>query len=363
MVTWDVQHGDVLARLREMPERSVHCCITSPPYWGLRDYGVEGQLGLEATPEEYIEKMVCVFSEVRRVLKDDGTLWVNIGDCYNAYNGGAGPSSSLSQTQSRERPQLPTGFGLRNKNLKPKDLIGIPWMLAFALRTDGWFLRAEIPWLKRNPMPGSQQDRPTVGKESVFLFAKSQRYHFDLAAISKPAATGPWDAMPPIGGVKRAGGDNATYSGNQPEGDGTRVFRDTDLVLSEDGIVVFDIPTQPYAGAHFATYPERLVEPCVMAGCPVGGTVLDPFLGSGTTLAVAVRLGRSGVGIEINEDYVTLARNRIGRAERPSTWRDVGRGPADRGSLFDNETPGGGCRGGGEPPGRSDQERTAGASL
>jgi len=188
---FDIHQGHVLEILPTLPEKSVQCCVTSPPYWGLRDYGAEGQLGLERTPDEYVENMVQVFREVRRVLRDDGTLWLNLGDTYNAYNGGAGPGSTLSKNQTEQRPRLETGHGLQCKTLKPKDLVGIPWRVALALQADGWYLRQDIVWHKPNPMPESVRDRCTKAHEYIFLLSKSQRYFYDLEAVKESGTNRP----------------------------------------------------------------------------------------------------------------------------------------------------------------------------
>ena len=316
MSKWAIHPGDTRASLARLPERSVRCCVTSPPYWGLRDYGHDGQIGLEQTPAAYVASMVEVFAAVRRVLTDDGTLWLNLGDSYtgNASTGGTGKSTAYAV---RDLP---------NKNtpgLKPKDLVGIPWRVAFALQADGWYLRSDIIWHKPNPMPESVTDRPTKAHEYIFLLAKSERYYYDHKAIAEDCVRGDAGSsftseydlvtkpgvglaprkrtMPPIGGVKKAGGDNATYSGNTPDFGTTRNKRD-----------VWTIATQPYSGAHFATFPEALVEPCILAGSAVGDTVLDPFSGSGTTGAVAVRHGRNYIGCELNPAYIALSERRIG---------------------------------------------------
>jgi DNA modification methylase len=296
--------GDVRERLRDLPDGSVQCCVTSPPYWGLRDYGVDGQLGLERTPHDYVTAMVGVFREVWRVLRDDGTCWINLGDSYNAYNGGAGPSSSLSRgAQTTERPQLDSGYGLKFKGLKPKDLVGIPWRVAFALQADGWYLRSDIIWYKPNPMPESVTDRPTKAHEYIFLLTKSQSYYYDAEAIAEIALqpTGPKQWTGSQRKAVIAGNHSGTLGTNQ--GDPTRNARS-----------VWTITTQPYPEAHFATFPEELPTRCIKAGSRQGDTVLDPFNGSGTTGAVAVRLGRNYIGCELNPAYVELARKRIGGA-------------------------------------------------
>jgi DNA modification methylase len=320
-------NADVLAGLAQIEDESVNCCVTSPPYWGLRDYGVEGQIGLEATPDEFVAKMAAVFREVRRVLANDGVLFLNLGDSYNAYNGGAGPSSSLSRgVQTSERPALASGFGLRDKSLKPKDLVGIPWMTAFALRADGWYLRQEIIWAKPNPMPESVRDRCTKAHEHIFLLSKSERYFYDADAIREPST---WDAnntKMPDGWDTGPGGHGSFHRNGREKGEKRRGH-----VRPHDGFngrwdampkaeqqskgankrTVWTIATQPYAEAHFATFPEELPETCIKAGCPAGGTVLDPFGGAGTTGLVADKLGRNAILIELNPEYAAMAERRI----------------------------------------------------
>lgn len=296
--------GDAIEVLRTLPDESVRCCVTSPPYWGLRDYGVAGQIGLEDTPEEYVGKLVEVFREVRRVLKNNGTLWVNIGDTYNAYNGGSGPSSSLSQIQSRERPQLQTGYGLRCKALKPKDLIGIPWTVAFALRADGWWLRRDVIWHKPNPMPESVIDRPTTAHEYLFLLSTSERYYYTADAIREPDS-GQDHARHTLDGQP-----SLAPPGQQPH----RGIRTTDgrNGRGRNKRSVWTIQTQPFAGAHFAVMPEALATPCVLAGSREGDVVLDPFCGAGTVGVMALRYGRQFIGIDLNQRYIDeLARPRI----------------------------------------------------
>jgi DNA modification methylase len=321
--------ADVLAGLATLADESVQCVVTSPPYLGLRDYGVAGQIGLERTPAEYVEKMVAVFREVRRVLRADGTLWLNLGDSYNAYNGGAGRGSKLSGNQTKARPRLSAGHGLQCKSMKPKDLIGIPWRVAFALQSDGWWLRSDIIWSKPNPMPESVTDRPTKAHEYLFLLTKSARYFYDAEAISEPVAgatverlaqpgladqegspvpfktNGNMKATPPrFGGQKYGDSEDEqhrTKSGNEYEiGNGRRNAR-----------TVWTIATTPYSGAHFATFPPELPRRCILAGSRAGDTVLDPFAGAMTTGLVANRLGRDFVGIELNAEYAAMAARRM----------------------------------------------------
>ena len=375
--TWNLLTGDVRERLAELPDASVQCCVTSPPYWGLRDYGTDGQLGLEPTPDAYVASMVAVFREVRRVLREDGTLWLNVGDSYASSGGERTYWSSDGGTgrgPGTKRHDVPTS------GLKPKDLVGIPWRVAFALQADGWYLRSDIIWNKPNPMPESVTDRPTKSHEYLFLLTKRPTYYYDADAVRESFAD---DRMGRDGGTapsqRNRGGrtDGLTKpSGIDPSLNGGRNCRS-----------VWTITTQPYPDAHFATFPEALPERCIKAGtsergqCPTCGgplvrvventgvvriregsdtsggaaqdaatgrhgdtsifktgekrltrttgwqpscscaagdpvpqLVLDPFCGSGTTGQVAVRLGRSFVGIELNADYADLARTRIGGA-------------------------------------------------
>lgn len=324
--------GDALAALRTLPDESVQTCITSPPYFGLRDYGNEAQIGLEPTIDEYVSKLVAVFAEVRRVLKDDGTLWLNLGDSY-AASSNTGGTASIQGTAKRvgamnnHSRSIPQG-------LKPKDLIGIPWRVAFALQADGWYLRQDIIWAKPNPMPESVRDRCTKSHEYVFMLAKSQRYHYDQAAISEPAIysgvagqdetgfknpinfSGKHAKNPEITGgcktVGRASGrvyTNDAFTNPQSEPRGTKSnFGD---FATRNKRSVWTVATKPYPCAHFATFPPDLIRPCVMAGAPSGGVVLDPFGGSGTTGMVALQEGRKYIGIELNPEYQKLAVDRI----------------------------------------------------
>lgn len=336
--------GTRLASLRRCGR--VRCTVVSPARpidWGLRDYGMAGQIGLEPTPDEYVARMVEVFREVRRVLRDDGTLWLNLGDSYNAYNGNAGPGSGFSRGAAcdTERPHLESGHGLRTKGLKPKDLVGIPWRVAFALQSDGWWLRSDIIWAKPNPMPESVTDRPTKAHEYLFLFAKSERYYYDADAIAEPLTTDSRENYPArarivgrgqqafnsengrTGDRDKSGGFPPKRSGNKERrcADGADGQRQAEHLESgvpwvDDGFgrnrrSVWTITTKPFRDAHFAVMPEALVEPCILAGSPRGGAVLDPFAGSGTVGVVALRHGRSFVGIELNQKYVAMAERRI----------------------------------------------------
>jgi DNA modification methylase len=308
-VSVEIIVGDCRDVLRRLPDRSVHCCVTSPPYFGLRDYGVAGQMGLESTPEQFVAGMVEVFREVRRVLRDDGTLWLNIGDSYAGGGNyrGINSESTLSETQRNNRGARGVSPLLRAKNTpgcKPKDLIGIPWMLAFALRADGWWLRQDIIWAKPNPMPESVRDRCTKAHEYIFLLAKSERYYYDQAAIMEPA--NPDNCR-----------DSATRRRNTPPGSDTDSgFENGRNYLDRNKRSVWTVTTQPFKEAHFATFPPALVEPCIKAGCPAGGLVLDPFGGAGTTGLVADRLQRDAVLIELNPEYAAIAQRRI-RGDAP----------------------------------------------
>lgn len=303
--------GDAFKCLRDLSDSSVHCCVTSPPYWGLRDYGVDGQLGLEKTPEEYTEKLVKVFREVRRVLRDDGTLWLNLGDSYATGAGSA--RSPGGKCFGKQNKVIEAGAYISSqpnrrpiKGLKPKDLVGIPWRVAFALQGDGWYLRSEIIWHKSNCLPESVKDRPTKAHETIFLLAKSKTYFFDMDAIREPHSS---DSL-------RRTKRKFVYK-HKPPGQ-------TGHTLTPDGFChpkgknkrsVWKISTKPFKGAHFATFPPDLIEPCILAGCPKGGTVLDPFFGAGTTGLVAIRHQRRFVGIEINQAYADMATKRLEGAQ------------------------------------------------
>ena len=381
--------GDALTILRELPEASVHCCVTSPPYWGLRDYGtakweggaadcdhkvqelrrglglkdspastrgggikaaevgwitareecphcgarrMDQQLGLERTPEEFVTRMVAIFQEVRRVLRDDGTLWLNIGDSYSqGGNGGHQTSDSFHGHNKREgdRSRIPK---VCPPGLKPKDLVGIPWMLAFALRADGWWLRSEIIWAKPNPMPESVTDRPTKAHEQIFLLAKSERYYYDVNAIREPATLDrdPEDRTPAFWHQGTRGHadpryqrTNGKHSATDPQAPGRRMVENVARARAEGGAhdspfghtrnkrSVWSVATKGFPGAHFATFPQALIRPCILAGSPEGGTVLDPFMGSGTTGLVSKENGRSFIGIELSPEYCKLAKKRL----------------------------------------------------
>lgn len=335
--------GDCREILPTLAAESVDCCITSPPYFGLRDYGVAGQLGLEPTPAEFVEVLVEVFREVRRVLRDDGTVWLNLGDSYAGSGKGGNPDAGkqatnkgsqtvgvlYGKTGDTARQAAVTNITRKTHEIgmKPKDLIGIPWRVAFALQADGWYLRSDIIWHKPNPMPESVTDRPTKAHEYLFLLAKSERYYYDAAAISEEATcddprlvdgfvpksvngkhrgdpqSAEFRTGPRFGGHKHGDSDDpahATKSGNVYVASGRRNKR-----------TVWTVPTSPFKGAHFATFPPALIEPCILAGCPTGGTILDPFGGSGTVGAVAAEHGRKSILCELNPDYLAMQSERI----------------------------------------------------
>jgi DNA modification methylase len=300
-MTITIHTGDALEVLSTLPDQSAHCCVTSPPYWALRDYGEPGQIGLEPTPEEYVAKLVDVFREVRRVLRGDGTLWLNLGDSYASSPASGGEQSS--KMTGGEHKRTPQRAFLRPPGLKPKDLVGIPWRVAFALQSDGWYLRSDIIWAKPNPMPESVTDRPTKSHEYIFLMAKSGRYWFDQEAVREKGNPEGSHTHGPAKSIIAERNDNDRMLLKTP--DAGRNIR-----------TVWTVATQPFAGAHFATFPPKLIEPCIKAGCPAGGTVLDPFGGAGTVGLVADRLGRNATLIELNPEYAEMARERI-RGDAP----------------------------------------------
>ena len=303
--------GSCLNVLPTLAAQSVHTCVTSPPYWGLRDYGVDGQFGLEATPDEYVDNMVAVFREVWRVLRDDGTLWLNLGDSYaNTGKGGGGRQGNAWLDHGGKTTDCAGTFKYAPPGLKPKDLVGIPWRVAFALQADGWYLRSDIIWHKPNPMPESVTDRPTKAHEYIFLLSKSQRYYYDADAIKEDAKY-PNDKRRPLGSE---GAWQMDGRGRGDNGGGVAYEHETSRSNKRS---VWTVPPQTYKGAHFATFPPKLIEPCVLAGCPLGGTVLDPFMGSGTTAQVAQELGREWVGIELNEEYRSMQDNRTNQQVLP----------------------------------------------
>ena len=339
--------GDCRDVLPTLPAESVHCVVTSPPYFGLRDYGVDGQIGLEPTPDAYVAEMVAVFREVRRVLRGDGTAWLNLGDSYAGSWGAQGhreTPATMSRNQIANHPKRASLTGtIRQAGLKPKDLIGIPWMVAFALRADGWYLRQDIIWHKPNPMPESVADRCTKAHEYLFLLSKSPRYYFDAEAIKEPAQ----EHLGRAGTFDRGGNAVADHvipgqsaaqhrarparSGNKERKPASALGVPVDTGGKTSGAVAGSVPregftrnkrsvwtvgTMPLKEAHFATFPPALIEPCILAGCPRGGTVLDPFGGAGTTGLVADRLQRSAILIELSPTYAEMARARV-RGDAP----------------------------------------------
>jgi DNA modification methylase len=301
-----IEFGDCRETMRKWKEQGIKAqtCVTSPPYYGLRDYGHDGQIGLEETPEEYIAAMVEVFRCVWDVLEDDGTLWLNIGDSYvgSANNGGAA-SKTMQGTQAATGKNLLTK---RGEGLKPKDLIGIPWMLAFALRADGWYLRQDIIWHKPNPMPESVQDRCTKAHEYIFLLSKSPKYYYDIDSIKEESLN--------TAEQQEAKRNKVEHKGQRDNGNmrhTTSGFTKTGIYEMKNKRSVWTVTTKPYEGAHFAVFPQDLIEPCILAGAPVGGIVLDPFMGSGTTAQVAQNLNRRYLGCELNLDYKSLQNKRL----------------------------------------------------
>jgi DNA modification methylase len=295
-----IYEGDCIETMKQWDAGCVQTCITSPPYYGLRDYGHEGQIGLEETPEAFVAKMVEVFREVKRVLRDDGTLWLNLGDSYaSAWSSGRrNVIGNGSRTNRIDR--------VAGTSLKEKDLIGIPWMVAFALRADGWYLRQDIIWHKPNPMPESVTDRCTKAHEYIFLFSKSQKYHYDADSVREPHKR-LWD---------ETNGGNMADVGHKKSGkiETKNTHPNGYPMPNEKGAnkrSVWTVTTKPYSGAHFATFPPELIEPCILAGAPEGGIVLDPFMGSGTTAHTALRAGRQYVGCELNGEYIKLASKRL----------------------------------------------------
>lgn len=358
-MTVTILQGDCREVLRTLPDNSVHCVVTSPPYWGLRDYGVAGQIGLEQSVQQWVGELVAVFREVRRVLRSDGTLWLNLGDSY-----ATGTTSDRSPTATGkhgywEYPAVNKRIDGREIGLKPKDLIGQPWRVAFALQADGWWLRQEIIWAKVNPMPESVRDRCTKAHEQIFLLAKSGRYYFDADAIKEPCSPNtharyatakgepfgmtnwgrgdeprkpvelsaqrnvgigrnapPRKAVPNVGQREGPPGNPSPARKLAAAGSGTKNNDSMDAALAampthRNKRSVWTVGTEPFSEAHFAMYPPSLIKPCIEAGCPVGGTVLDPFFGAGTTGLVADRLHRNCIGIELNPAYVEIARHRI----------------------------------------------------
>ena len=300
--------GDVRARLKDIETGSVQTCVTSPPYWGLRDYGNDGQIGLETTVAEYVNNMVEVFREVKRTLRDDGTLWLNLGDSYAGSGKGRNLDGTVHVSALIAKQGTSAGTvmgnvpsGLVPEGLKAKDLIGIPWRVAFALQADGWYLRQDIIWAKPNPMPESVKDRCTKSHEYVFLLSKSPKYYFDNEAIKEPTVT-----------RDNTNRDRDSTKLNNVPGRTRMAGLKTNNYETRNKRDVWTIATKPFKGAHFAVMPEALVEPCILAGSKTGDLVLDPFAGSGTVGVVALREGRKFIGAELNPEYAAMAVERIG---------------------------------------------------
>lgn len=325
--------GDCLETMKQIPDKSVNCCVTSPPYYGLRNYGHDGQIGVEKTPELFVKKLVDVFREVKRVLKNDGTLWLNLGDSYYDSGKGAGthPETNSNWKQGTNKgTHTKTIHKYKSDVLKPKDLIGIPWMVAFALRADGWWLRQDIIWSKPNPMPESVIDRCTKAHEYIFLISKSAKYYYNADAIKEIAKnhaddirrmqqqtsgnkSNPTDL---INGLRpRKSGNKKRLDGSHrgcPENSGSNVMSHVPWEgIKANKRSVWTVTAKPLKDAHFATFPEDLIVDCIKAGCPEDGIVLDPFMGAGTTALVARKLNRNFIGCELNPEYIKIAENRI----------------------------------------------------
>ena len=312
-------NGNSLEVLKSLPDNSIDCCVTSPPYYALRDYGVDGQIGLEETPEAYIAKLSDVFMEVYRVLKPEGTLWLNIGDSYNGNK--KGNTETIKHKVVAESNDFHKKLW---KGAKQKDLIGVPWMLAFTLRSQGWYLRQDIIWEKGNPLPESVTDRCTKSHEYIFLMSKSQKYYFDYEAIQEEATS---SGKPRVFGANNQKGTlrndvgrvfnprtkNCQYDGQKPNS--FHLSRENGEPDKEYYVRnkrdVWSVNVKPCKEAHFATYPFELIKPCILAGCPENGIVLDPFMGSGTTAIVARSLNRNYIGVELNPEYIKIAQKRL----------------------------------------------------
>jgi DNA modification methylase len=346
-MTVQIYIGDSRQVLKTLPDQSAQCCVTSPPYYGLRDYGVDGQIGLESSPSEFLQIMVDVFREVRRVLRDDGTLWLNMGDSYSSGGRGGNPTEETSGLEGGQGSQRASMVGrTRISDLPPKNLMGMPWRLAFALQADGWILRQDIIWAKPNPMPESVRDRCTKSHEYLFLLSKSEYYYYDFDAMQEPVSGGahPRRASNGVGfghgtdkqdrkrervrvpagwatGTDRRKHRNTKGNYTQERklaesGSGTKNNSSFDEAMAvmpdmRNKRSVWEIPTQSFKEAHFATFPSALIEPCILAGCPEGGVILDPFGGAGTSGLVADRLQRNAILIELNPEYAGMAERRI----------------------------------------------------
>lgn len=325
--------GDAREELKKLSSGSVHCVVTSPPYWGLRNYGVDGQIGLEESFEEWLDIMVALFDDVRRVLRSDGTAWVNLGDCY-ANDGKFGGATGGKHTKYLHGGESRVGRERRRTGLKPKDMVGMPWRFAFAAREAGWWLRRDIIWHKLNPMPESIRDRPTTAHEYLFMLTKSQNYYYDADSVMEPSSqdtharaargrstTHKWaDGGPGDQTIAKVSPSAGRIPGVTPKSqDKNSLIKakvsfhagTVDVLPMRNKRSVWPVTAESFAGAHFATFPPALIEPCILAGCPKGGVVLDPFGGAGTTGLVADRLQRSAILIELNPEYAAIARKRI----------------------------------------------------
>lgn len=335
-----IYNENCLTGMKHLPDASVDCCVTSPPYFGLRDYGNDEQIGKEATPELFVEQIVNVFAEVKRVLKPEGTLWLNLGDSYSGSGKGIGDTTGDKWKQSTNKGTREGKFVKVDTGLKAKDLIGIPWAVAFALRSSGWYLRQDIIWHKPNPMPESVTDRCTKAHEYIFLMSKSSKYYYDADAIKTPLAASTISRVAQNvesqkgssrvpgktnGTMKAVVNKGLTFGGKKgreynPSPDDPN-FRNgaeqwgREYQISEDGMAnkksVWTVSTKPFSEAHFATFPEDLIVDCIKAGCPDGGIVLDPFMGAGTTAMVAKKLNRNYIGYELNPEYLKIANKRL----------------------------------------------------
>ena len=343
MSDYTIHTGDVLDVLPTLESGSINTCVTSPPYFGLRDYGHDGQIGLEPTPDAYVAKLVAVFREVKRVLRDDGTVWLNLGDSYASFRDG---KATPDTTRNGDTGTLvPKGAAknriaatFANTAVKHKDLVGIPWRVAFALQADGWYLRQDIIWHKPNPMPESVRDRCTKAHEYIFLLSKSAQYYYDQDAVKEPISESTANDSRLQDDNYETGRPERGFTGSPSRGSGllkpkgirvggdkygdddttftrTKSGNDYQLAITRNRRSVWSVTTKPFKEAHFAVFPPDLIRPCILAGCPEGGTVLDPFNGSGTTGVVCMEENRNYVGIELNPEYVTMAKRRISQAQ------------------------------------------------
>ncbi len=308
MTQYQLHLGDCLEQLQQLDSESIQTCVTSPPYFGLRDYGHDDQIGLESSPQKYVNSLVSVFMEVHRVLKPNGTLWLNLGDSFSSNSGGYDKVVNSNAIGEHTKNAIPRNNRATDRSgLPPKNLIGIPWRVAFALQEASWFLRQDIIWHKPNSMPESVKDRCSKAHEYLFLLSKSSSYYYDSDSIKERSITN--DCRHPYmsKGAKDMDGRDNWKSGERRRGD--------DFSMRNKRSV-WTVPTKPFSGAHFAVFPPALIEPCILAGSPAGGTVLDPFMGSGTTGIVALKHDRKFIGIELNPEYLEMAKGRIEDATR-----------------------------------------------